>query len=210
MSSISIRPSKIRLCSFRLPVLLFVAVFLAFGQAGRALAEEPGQTTTASAHSASPGSATSDEQDSQNAFRHAAPVQWIARHLHVSVETAAKIFEDINSGVLILVIVAFLARKLPVAYRQRRETIQAALVDARTATEQANERLSVVEARLSRLDAEIEGIRQQAERDGAQDEIRIKQSLEEERRRIVESAEHEIESAGVAAQRRLKQFAAEL
>ncbi|HEY0796621.1 MAG TPA: ATPase, partial [Acidisarcina sp.] len=44
----------------------------------------------------------------------------------------------------------------------------------------------------------------------AQDEIRIKQSLEEERRRIVESAEHEIESAGVAAQRRLKQFAAEL
>jgi F-type H+-transporting ATPase subunit b len=134
----------------------------------------------------------------------------MASHLHISVETAAKAFEDINSGILILLIATFLVRKVPALYRKRRETIQAALVDARSATEQANERLSAVEERLSRLDTEIEAIRQQAERDVLQDEARIKQALEDERRRIVESAQHEIDSAGVAAQRRLKQFAAEL
>lgn len=154
--------------------------------------------------------ATSDEQGSQDALRHAAHVQWLANHLHIRVETAAKAFEDVNSGILILVIAYYLVKGLPKAFRKRRETIQVALTDARSATEQANERLSAVEERLSRLDTEIEAIRQQAERDVLHDEERIKQALEDERRRIVEAAQHEIDSAGVAAQRRLKQFAAEL
>lgn len=175
----------------------------------------PGSFCAAQANPPAPGTTTESPKsdngnDSTEALRHSGSVQWIANHMHVSVETAAKIFEDLNSGVLILVIAIFLVRTLPGKFGKRRETIQAALVDARTATEQANERLTAVEGRLSRLDAEIEAIRQQAERDGAQDEVRIKQALEDERRRIVESAEREIDSAGVAAQRKLKQFAAEL
>ena len=189
------------------PRLFAIILFLSISGAGTF-------NTVASARDARPAapreSANSDEQGSQDAFRHAAAVQWMASHLHISVETAAKAFEDINSGILILLIATFLVRKVPALYRKRRETIQAALVDARSATEQANERLSAVEERLSRLDTEIEAIRQQAERDVLQDEARIKQALEDERRRIVESAQHEIDSAGVAAQRRLKQFAAEL
>jgi F-type H+-transporting ATPase subunit b len=209
ISSNRIRPRSL------LPlVLMSITAVIVFGQAGssRAAAQEPAQTITQNAaQSSNAGTQRSTEKaDSTDVYRHSAPVRWTAKHLHVSVETAAKIFEDLNSGVVIAAIVIFLVRKLPVAFRQRREAIQTALVDARSATEQANERLTVVEERLSRLDSEIEAIRQQAERDGVQDEVRIKQSLEDERKRIVESAEHEIESAGVAAQRRLKQFAAEL
>jgi F-type H+-transporting ATPase subunit b len=197
-SSIRIRPLLLFV-----PLIVFAAIFSA------------GASAQASAQSGSGHmpivTPTSDEQGNQNnVYRHSSAVQWIAIHLHVRVETAAKIFEDLNSGVLALIIVVFLVRKLPVVYRKHREGIEAQIVDARSATEQANERLTAVEERLSRLDAEIEAIRQQAEREGAQDEVHIKQALEDERRRIVESAEHEIDAAGVAAQRRLKQFAAEL
>ena len=77
-------------------------------------------------------------------------------------------------------------------------------------TETANERLRQVEAKLAKIGEDIEAIRQQTERDMVQDEKRIKQALEDERQRIVQSAEQEIESAGAAAKRDLKRFAAEL
>jgi F-type H+-transporting ATPase subunit b len=192
------------------PRLLTLILLLTFSGVSGLTACALAQDASQPAASAARETATSDEQGGQDAFRHAAPVRWIARQLHVNVETAAKGIEDFNSGVLIVVILVFVARKLPAAFRKSRQEIGTALVDARTATEQANERLKVVEDRLSRLDDDIAGIRAQAALDGAQDEVRIKQSLEEERKRIVESAEQEIASAGTAAQRKLKQFAAEL
>ncbi len=137
-------------------------------------------------------------------------MQAIARVFHVNVETAAVIFEDLNSAILIGIILIFLAKVLPKAFRKRTGGIQKQLVEARTATEEANERLSSVEQRLARLDDEIAAIRRQTEQDSIQDEARIKQSLEDERQRIIQSAEHEIDAAGAAAQRQLKQFAAEL
>lgn len=191
--------SKLLLVLSALLMLFFLIGPEARGQAPRG---------DSSAAATSPKSGT--QPDANDAFRHSAAVRWMARTLHMDIETTAKLFEDINSGVLIAAIVVFLVRTIPKAYRGRRKTIQAALTDARSATEQANQRLLVVEERLSRLDSEIEAIRQQAERDGVEDEARIRRSIEEESRRIVDSAEHEIESAGVAAQRQLKQFAAEL
>ena len=143
-------------------------------------------------------------------YRHSASVQWIARVMHIDTETAAKIFEDINSAIIWAGIIWFLVKVLPKAFRTRSETIQKELAEAQAATEEARKRLSAVEARLARLDAEIEAIRRQAEHDSLEDEKRIKALLEEERKRIIESAEHEIEGFGSAAQRDLKRFAADL
>ncbi len=154
--------------------------------------------------------AEESEEQQIEGFRHSGAVQAIARVLHVDVETAAKIFEDLNSGILIAVIVIFLLKVLPKAFRGRTATIQKQLIEARSATEDANERLSAVEKRLSKLDDEIASIVRQTESDSVQDEARIKQSLEDERQRIIQSAEQEIDAAGAAAQRQLKQFAAEL
>jgi F-type H+-transporting ATPase subunit b len=151
-----------------------------------------------------------EAENSNDEYRHSGTVSAIARFLHVSTETAAQIFEDINSGFLIFVMLAVLVKVLPGMFRKRSETLQKDLSTARTATEDANRRLAEVEARLSRLDTEIEAIRAQAERDTAEDEKRIHAALEAERERIVSSAEQEIAAAQAAAQRELKKFAADL
>jgi F-type H+-transporting ATPase subunit b len=191
-------------------ILCFSPGTLAYGKAEPAAVAPAGAADSR----AEAGSAKSSEGDAEakqiEAMRHSGAVQAIARFLHVDVETAARIFEDLNSGILIAVILIFLARSLPKAFRARTTGIQKQLVEARSATEEANERLAAVEKRLSKLDDEIAAIVRQTEQDSAQDEIRIKQSIEEERQRIITSAEHEIDAAGAAAQRSLKQFAAEL
>lgn len=143
-------------------------------------------------------------------YRHSAVVQSIARVTHLSTETAALIFEDFNSGVLIFAIAAFLWKALPKIFRTRSETLRSELIGAREATEDANRRLTEVEARLSRLDSEIEAIRHQAETEMVEDEKRIHASLEAERERIVAAAEQEIAATEAAARRDLKKFAADL
>ena len=143
-------------------------------------------------------------------YRHSSVVQGIARTLHVSTETAAQIFEDINSGILLGTILIVLLKIVPKMLRNRSEKLQQDLVGARIATDEANRRLAEVEARLQRLDSEIGTIRQQVEQEAAHDEQRIHAAMESERERIVASAEHEIAAAQAAAQRDLKKFAADL
>ncbi len=169
-------------------------------------------TEPASSQAASTADAHGHKEDSEdiNEFRHAPSVQMLARVLGISTETAAWIFEIVNSGILISTIFFFLIKIVPKAIRGRTANIQKKLVEAREATETANQRLSEVEAKLARIGDDIEAIRQQTERDMVQDEKRIKQALEDERQRIVQSAEQEIESAGAAVKRELKRFAAEL
>ena len=125
-------------------------------------------------------------------------------------EAAATAFEVTNFAILAILLGLFLAKALPKTFRNRNSAIQKDLVDARTATEQASIRLSGVEARLSKLDGEIAAMRTQADKDSAADEQRIKASIEEEKKKILASAEQEIAAATIHAQRQLQQYAAEL
>jgi len=143
-------------------------------------------------------------------YRHSSVVQVIARTLHVSTETAAQIFEDINSGILLGTVLIVLLKIVPKMLRNRSEKLHQDLVGARIATDEANRRLAEVEARLQRLDSEIGAIRQQVEQEAVHDEQRIHAAMESERERIVASAEQEISAAQAAAQRDLKKFAADL
>jgi F-type H+-transporting ATPase subunit b len=190
--------------------LLGMTVCLAWqgGQVAFAF-NEPVSPEAASASTAGAHEQKADSEEA-NEFRHAPSVQMLARLLGISTETAARIFEIINSGVLILTILFFLVKIVPKAIRSRSANIQKKLDEARLETKTANERLGEVEAKLAKIGDDIEAIRQQTERDMVQDEKRIKQALEDERQRIVSSAEQEIESAGAAAKRELKRFAAEL
>jgi F-type H+-transporting ATPase subunit b len=188
----------------------FAAVILLGGMAPRAFSQPE---NAASAPSAQPNYGKMDAPETsseEEGYRHSSTVQAIGKVLHTDTETAAKLFEDFNSAVIIIAVLAFLIKALPKAFRKRSETIQKELAEARSATEDANKRLSAVEARLARLDSEIDAIRKQAEHDSVEDEKRIKAALEEERKRIIESAEQEIEAFGSAAQRDLKRLAAEL
>ena len=151
-----------------------------------------------------------EETDETAAYRHSASVQWFAKVLHVDVETAAKLFEYINFAVIVLAIGIPLFKMLPKKLRQRSETLSQELDSARKATEDANARLSAVEAKLAGLDAEIEAIRKQVEVDMREDEARVKASIVEESARIVAAAEQEIQVSAALIQRELKEFAADL
>jgi len=157
------------------------------------------------AHMDEPESTSQEEQ-----YRHSPVVQAIAHAAHLKTETAAQIFEDFNSGVLIVCIGWVLWKVMPKLFRSRSEKLQKDLVTARLATDDANRRLAEVEARLLRLDSEIDAIRQQVEKEAVEDEKRIHATLETERERIVTAAEQEIGAAQAAAQRELKKFAADL
>jgi F-type H+-transporting ATPase subunit b len=160
-----------------------------------------------------PGAEHMDEPETNSEveqYRHSSIVQAIAHTLHLSTETTAQIFEDLNSGILIFAIGFTLWKFLPRIFRKRSEDLQKDLAAGRLATEDANRRLAEVEARLLRLDSEIDTFRQQVEKEAAQDEQRIRAALEAERERIVASAEQEVAAAQANAQRELKKFAADL
>lgn len=154
--------------------------------------------------------AKAEEEDEEYVFKHSKPVAAFARLFHLSPDAASGSFWAFNAILLFVFVGYFLVTGLPKAFRSRRQQLDRQIVEARIATENAEERLRAVEERLGRLDSEIAAVREQAERDSANDEIRIKQAMEDEKRKIVASAEQEITAAGAAAERQLRKFAAEL
>lgn len=194
----------------------FVLAMLLAPPAARLHAQSPNKDNSPTAERGknwTPGSEHMDEPETSSdveQYRHSRVVIAIARFAHVKTETAAQIFEDLNSAVLLIAIAWALWKFLPGIFRNRGEKLQKELVEARLATEDANRRLAEVEARMLRLDSEIDSIRQQMERESAEDEKRILAAMEAERERIVASAEQEIGATQAAVQRDLKKFAADL
>jgi F-type H+-transporting ATPase subunit b len=150
------------------------------------------------------------EENENDEYRHAPVVQSLARVMHVSVETAARSFEIFNVAIVVLGIVVPLVRIMPRLLRKRSEKIRADIESARKTTQDANTRLSAVEAKLASLDDEIAKFRAEVQQQIVQDEQRAKAALEEESARIVASAEQEISVAAAQARRSLRHFAADL
>jgi F-type H+-transporting ATPase subunit b len=150
------------------------------------------------------------EIDESAEYRKSPVVRKIGAMLGMDPDRAADVFQFANFALLAILVVWGMAKILPKTLRSRTESIQKHLTDARTATEEARVRLSSVEERLSRLDGEIAAIRAQAEQDSAKEEQRIKASVEEEKKKILASAEQEIVAATIHAQKQLQQHAAEL
>jgi len=168
------------------------------------------QPAAAASEAANPEAGDSEEQQN-NAFRLEGPlVKSTAKVLNLSVETTARICEIINFAIIALAIGIPLFRFLPKFIRTRGEKVRTDIESARKVTEDANTRLSAVEAKLSKLDDEIAKFRVEVEEEIGRDEARIKASLEEESARIVASVEQEIGVAAAQARRGLRHFAADL
>jgi F-type H+-transporting ATPase subunit b len=183
-----------------------------FRIAAQEAAQSAKSETVSSANApAKPDAAQSREEQQDNAFRLEGPlVKASAKVLHLSVEVTASIYEVINFAIIALAIGIPLYRFLPNYLRQRGEKVRNGIESARKVTEDANSRLSAVEAKLSSLDEEIAKFRAEVEDEIGRDEARIKASLEEESARIVAAAEQEIGAAAAQARRGLRHFAAEL
>ncbi len=156
-------------------------------------------------------------------FRHSSSVKLIAKIMGLKVsddipkeerdknlDKAYWVSVILNFVVLFLILFIPLRKVLPKFFKGRTESIQKRLEESRKTTEDARRRLTEVESRLSRLDAEIAQMRNAADADAQAEEQRALAAVEEERHRIVQSAEQEIAMAANAARRELKAFAADL
>ena len=172
---------------------------------------QPVQSAQSSTPDVQAGTSYSEEEKQNRAFLYDGPVvKWTARKLGLPIETTAVIYEIVNFLIIALAIVVPLLRFLPKFLRGRKDKLAGDLAAARKVTEDANARLSAVEAKLSKLDEEIQRFRAEVEAEAQHDEARIKASLTEESKRIVDSAEQEIGVAAAQARRGLRSFAADL
>lgn len=179
-------------------------------QANAPSQQQTGGTFLAKGTANSQNLAKAEEEDEEYAFKHSASVRAFARMFHLAPDTASALFWLLNALLLLGLVGYFVLKALPKAFRNRNEQLSRQIVDARKATDEANARLKAVEERLGRLDSEIAGVREQAERDSVNDEQRLRQALEEEKQKIVTAAEQEIAAAGANVERQLRKFAAGL
>ena len=142
--------------------------------------------------------------------KQAGAIKWIAKVTGLSLDHAYWLCFGINFAIIAYFVGTLMRKKLPGFFRSRTSAIQKGIEEARKMSDEARARLSDVEARLSRLDADIAAMRSEAEQNAKLEEQRLQASGEEERKRIVSSAEQEIGMAANAARRELKTYAAML
>ncbi len=111
--------------------------------------------------------------------------------------------------IFIAIAVYFLRRPLTEALNARREGIRRELMRAQEERNAALAKLQEVEARLSKLDAEVEAVKLQAQREAAEERARIESQTEEDARKLSEQARREIESASKTARAQLRAYVAE-
>ena len=102
-----------------------------------------------------------------------------------------------------------LRRPISGAFRGRQESIRSELMRAEEERAAAEARLGEVEGRLARLDVEVEAIRANAQKEAAEERVRVERTTEAEIKKIREQARREIESASKAARAELRTFTAE-
>jgi F-type H+-transporting ATPase subunit b len=202
------RPSSV---SLRWLGVMMLASMLFAGASARMTAQAP---AASGGEGSTPANTVPEKKqqvrDENDEYRHSAAVQKLGSLVGLNAEQAATAFTVFNFLVLAAGVGFVLLKTLPKTFQARNTAIQKQLVDARTATEEANARLNSVEARLSKLDTQIAGMRSQAEADSARDEKRIRASVEEEKAKILAAAEAEIHTATAMARREIQRFAADL
>ena len=169
------------------------------------------QPVSAAAQPAKTEVPKSEEEKQTEGFLLNGPlVKATAKALNLSLGTTANIYLFINFAIIVLAVGIPLVKFMPKVIRKRSQTLTHSIESARKVTDDANARLSAIEAKLSGLDEEIASIRVQVEQESAGDEGRIKASLKDESDRIVAAAEQEITVAAAQAKRGLRHFAADL
>jgi F-type H+-transporting ATPase subunit b len=205
---------KIRI-ALKASLSALILAFLLIGFTPKAIAMQEAPAATQAGDHAQAGHTSEKqeqkaEEDESDAYRHSPMVKAIGAKLGMDPEHASTVFTALNLAVLVLLVGWFLVKTLPKTFRNRSEALQKHLVEAKKASEEASTRLDSVETRLGKLDEQIAAMRAQAEKDAQADEQRMKASVEEEKQKILSSAEQEIAAATTQARRQIQQYAADL
>jgi F-type H+-transporting ATPase subunit b len=187
---------KTTLASALAILMLMAPVVTIHAQEGHPQEARPAQTATA--QEAKPESATQNAESeikqeakgssSEEAVRNSWFVRWLSNKTGLSLDAAYWLCVVFNFAIVFFFLSALLKKKLPAFFKSRTELIQKRIEEARQASEDARRRLVEVEGRLSRLDVEITGMQREAEENARAEDRRVAATVEQERRRIVESA----------------------
>lgn len=120
-----------------------------------------------------------------------------------------EVWRFVNLLLFVGVLFFILRRPIGASMIARRDAIRQELMRAQEERRAALAKLEEVEARLARLDAEVETVRAQAKREAEAERENITRATAEETRRLREQARREIESAGKVARQDLRRYAAE-
>lgn len=120
-----------------------------------------------------------------------------------------EVWKFFNLLLFVGALVFLLRRPIGASLVARRDTIRRELMRAQEERRAALAKLEEVEARLARLDAEVEAVRAQAKREAEAERESITRATAEETRRLRDQAKREIESAGKVARQDLRRYAAE-
>ena len=151
-----------------------------------------------------------EEKGENEGLKHSTAVRWMAKTFGISVEAAYWIAMAFNFAIVLIAILWFMKSSLPGYFKSRNEAIARGIDEARAASADAQRRLTDIEQRLAKLDNEVAGIKSSAESESAAEEARVRAAAEADVKRILESAEQEIDAAGRQARRDLKSLAAGL
>jgi len=112
---------------------------------------------------------------------------------------------------LVVGILAWALRKpLSDFFAQRSRTIREQLAEAQEARRVAEAKAAEIESRMSRLDDELQQIKQNAENEAQEEYRRLKAMAEQDAKKIIDRARQEIDGLTRAAQKELKAHVAEL
>lgn len=154
--------------------------------------------------------AAGEEKDETTAFKQSASVRLVARLTGMNPVQSYWFCVMLNFAVIAVLIGWAWKKHVPDMFRTRTADIQTAMVEAQRLGQEARQRLTEIEMRLSRIDGEIDAMRAAAAKELALEEARIKAAAEEEAHNIVQGAQQEIAAAARAARRRLAAHAADL
>jgi F-type H+-transporting ATPase subunit b len=154
--------------------------------------------------------ATGAEEEEHADLKHATPIRWLARKTGLSVHGAHFLLISLNFAIIVVIVFWAVRKFVPDMLRNRSASIQRALEEARTASQDASRRLADIENRLRQLDVEIGHMQATAAKEGDAEEVRMQQAAEEDIRKVVLAAEQEIATAAKQARRELSTHTANL
>ncbi len=126
------------------------------------------------------------------------------------VEETSSAWKWANFAILAIGLGYLMAKTLPPLFRSRTGEIQKGISEAQQMKMDAERRSAEMDARLNAIGEEIERFREQSAAEMQQEGERIGRETAAQIKRIELQAEAEIESAGKAVRRQLKDFAADL
>jgi F0F1-type ATP synthase membrane subunit b/b' len=139
-------------------------------------------------------------------MKHSAVVQWIARHLGLSLDATYWIFTIANFVIFVALLVWAGRKAVPLMLKGRTQSIRKGIDDARAASQAAELRLQAIEEKLAGLDREVERLHTEASATASAEQQKMRQQSEQEARAILDNTAREIETMTRAAQRELLRY----